>query len=213
LEAARDHAPDVERKSAQLDREQRDIEELSTRLLLVQPQPHDIRTEILRLRDRTLAIQNERSDLRTQHARSLSEIHHLEQQITGIEKKIAEFDHSLRELRAGFEKEDGKLAEDERAQAEEKEKVEEQANALEHAKGNPYRAIGAVLADNHIAPMNQPAALAKVLNFRGKIAARESEIDALFRESRSINRTELRISIALWLLVLIAGSLIIGVLL
>jgi chromosome segregation ATPase len=210
LNVARAHAPDVDRKAAQLDREQRDIEELSTKLLVVQPQPIHIRDEILRLRDRALAIQNERNDLRTQYARSLSEIHHLEQQTVTIEKRVAEFDQNLRELRAKFEQEDHKLADEERACAEEKEKIERQVNDLEHAKGNPYQAIGRVLADNGIAPMNQPAALSRVLDLRERIAQREATLASLHAQTHAMDRTQFRVSIVLWLLIIVALVLIIG---
>jgi chromosome segregation ATPase len=210
LNFARSHAPDLDRTAAQLDREQRDIEELSTKLLVVQPQPIHIRDEILRLRDRALAIQNERRDLRTQHARSLSEIHHLEQQIVATEKRVSEFDQNLRELKAKFEQDDNKRADEERTCAEEKEKVERQVNELEHAKGNPYQAIGRVLADNGIAPMNQPAALSRVLGLREKIAQGEATMASLHAQTHAMDRTQLRVSVVLWMLILIALVLIIG---
>jgi chromosome segregation ATPase len=213
LTAARAHAPDVDRKAAQLDREQRDIEELSTKLLVVQPQPIHIRDEILRLRDRALAIQNERKDLKTQHARSLSEIHHLEQQIATIEKRVAEFDKSLRELKAKFEQDDNKLAGEERACAEDKGNTEKRANELERAKGNPYRAIGRVLADNAIAPMNQPAALSRVLGLRETIAQREATMASLHAQTHAMDRTQFRVSIVLWILIIVALVLIIGAML
>lgn len=210
LASARSHAPDVERRASQLDREQRELEELSTKLLLVQPQPAHVRDELLRLRDRALAIQNERRDLRTQHARSLSEVHNLEQQIAVLEKRIAELDKSLRELKAGFEEDDSKLADEEQARAEEKKKTEQKVNELENAKGNPYRAIGQVLADNLIGPMNQPAALANVLDLRAKIVAREDKIAESYTETQAVDRLQFRISIALWLAIIVAGMLIIG---
>jgi chromosome segregation ATPase len=212
LASARDHAPDVDRKTAQLDREQRDIEELTTKLLLVQPQPIHVRDEILRLRDRTLAIRNERSDMRTQHARSLSEIHNLEQQLATIERRTGEYDRELLELEVAFEKEDAKLADDERAVAEEKDRIEKVVNDLEHAKGNPYRAIGRVLADNQIAPMNQPAALSAVLRLRETIACREDEIAELLRETQSTDKTDIRVSLALWLLIIVAVALLVSAL-
>jgi chromosome segregation protein len=210
LESARDHTPDIDRKTAQYERELRDIEELSTKLLVVQPQPIHVRDEILRLRDRTLAIQNERNDLRTQHARSLSEVHQLEQQIAAIEKRSAEFDRTLRDVKAKFDEEDAKLAEEERLCAEKKEGVESEANELERAKGNPYRAIGRVLADNMIAPMNQPGALEKVVELRERIASSESEIANLYRQTRSSDQTRLWISYGLWGMILAAAILVIA---
>jgi chromosome segregation ATPase len=209
----RARTPDVERKTAELDREEKDIEALSTKLLVIQPQPVRVRDEILQLRDRMLHIRNERSDIRTQHARSLSEIHHHEQQISVIEKRSAEFDLSLNELKETFDQEDGKLASEEHLLAAEKHKTEKLVNDMDRAKGNPYRAIGRVLGDNQIAPMNQPSALSKVLNLREAIAIRESEIAELKRQTKSINRTLLYISIALWVAIIVAGVLVIGALL
>lgn len=208
LSASRTGTPDLERRTAQLDREQRDVEELSTKLLLVQPQPAHVRDELLRLRDRALAIQNERKDLRTEHARGLSEVHHLEHQVEGLEKQVAEFDKNLRGLKSNFEEEDNKLADEERERAEEKEKTEEEANKLERAKGNPYRAIGRVLADNAIAPMNQPTALSNVLDLRDKIALCENDIADLDEQSEAMNRTQFWMSVALWILIIVAVALI-----
>lgn len=208
LSATRSRTPDVEKRTAQLDREQRDIEELSTKLLLIQPQPSHVRDELLLLRDRALAIQNERKDVRTEHARSLNEVHHLEHQVEGLEKQVAEFDKSLRELKSKFEEEDGKLSEEERELAEEKEKSEEEAAKLERAKGNPYRAIGRVLADNAIAPMNQPTALSNVLDLRETIAMCESDIVYLEEQTQAMNRTQFWISIGLWVLIIAAITLI-----
>jgi chromosome segregation ATPase len=212
LANARAHTPDVDRKAAQLDREQKDIEAMSTKLLVIQPQPLHVRDEILQLRDRMLQIQNERNDLRTMHARSLSEIHQLEQQISVFEKRRTEFDTSLSALQETFEAEDEKLASDEHLLTREKEKVEKSVNEMDKAKGNPYRAIGRVLADNGIAPMNQPSALSKVLSLRESIASHRGEIAQLLQKSHSINRTLLHISIALWLAIIVAVILVIGVL-
>jgi len=208
LSFARDHMPDVERTTSQLDREQRDIEALSNRLLVVQPQPIHIRDEILRLRDRMLGIQNERNDLRIQHARSTSEIHQLDHQIGALEKRSTEIDRQLNVLRNEFEGEDAKLEKEEQAKSEEKGSTESQINALERVKGNPYRAIGRVLADNDIAPMNQPEALSNVLKFRGEISLREAAIETLRAESRAVDYTLLIVSVSLWLVIVIAAGLI-----
>jgi chromosome segregation ATPase len=213
LHITRDNTPDVDRRTVQLDRELREVEELSDKLLAVQPQPLHVRDEMLRLRERVLAIQNERNDLKTQHARSLGETHHLEQQIAAIEKRTAEFDKKLRELKAKFEEEDEKLADEERQRAKEKETAETEVNDLERAKGNPYRAIGRVLADNGIAPMNQPTALANVVNLRDKIAGREAEMASLLQQTRSMNRTQFGVSLGLWALILVAGLLVLAALL
>lgn len=210
LHTVRDNTPDVDRRTAQLDRELKEVEDLSMKLLVVQPQPMHVRDELMRLRERTLTIQNERNDIRTQHARSLSEIHHLEQQIATIEKRVTELDKNLRELKTQFEEEDGKLAGEERQLVEEKETAEKDVNHLERAKENPYRAIGRVLADNAIAPMNQPAALANVLNLREKVAQKETELAALFAETRALDPTQFWISVGLWVVVIVAGLLVIA---
>jgi chromosome segregation ATPase len=213
LAAARSHVPDVERKTAELDREEKDIEALSTKLLVIQPQPVHVRDEILQLRDRMLQIRNERNDIRMQHARSFSEAHHLEQQTAAIERRSGELDLSLNELKTTFDKEDGDLANQEHLLGAEKHKVEKTVNEMDRAKGNPYRSIGKVLADNEIAPMNQPSALSKVLNLREAIAIREGEIAELNRQTKATNRTLLFVSIALWVAIIAAVSLVIGALL
>jgi chromosome segregation ATPase len=210
LANARSHTPDVDRKTAELEREQRDIEALSNKLIGIHPQPVHVRDEILRLRDRMLQIQNERRDIRTQHARSLGEIHHHEQQIAVIEKRCSEFDQSLDELKTKFEQEDAKLASEERAMIDEKEEAERRVNEMDRAKGNPYRAIGRVLADNEISPMNQPSALSKVLKLREAIAVHEGEIAELKSQSKSANRTFLFVSLALWAAIIVAIVLVLS---
>lgn len=64
-----------------------------------------------------------------------------------------------------------------------KRKVEKQIEALEKAKANPYREIGRALADNRIAPLNQPDALTAVLTQREKVAGFEAAIAASLAES------------------------------
>ena len=213
LAHARAHTPDVDRKAAQLERELKDIEVLSDKLIVIQPQPLNVRDEILQLRDRVLQIQNERNDLKIAHARNLSEVHQLEQQAGGLEKRLAEFDQSLLVLKESFENDDAKLVEQELALDRDKEKTETAVNEMDRAKGNPYRAIGRVLADNEIAPMNQPSALSKVLTLREVIAAHHGQIGELNRQSQSTHRTLLQISFILWIAIIAAALLVIGALL
>jgi hypothetical protein len=60
--------------------------------------------------------------------------------------------------------------------------------------------------------MNQPAALSAVLKLREKIAGCEDEIAELLRETQSTDKTDLRVSLALWLLIIVAVGLIVSAL-
>jgi hypothetical protein len=84
---------------------------------------------------------------------------------------------------------------------------------MERAKLNPYREIGRVLADHLIGPMNQPEALDRVLNFREEIRDYESTIAALDRETAMANPLELRISLGLWGVIVLALLFFVGALL
>jgi chromosome segregation ATPase len=101
-----------------------------------------------------------------------------------------------------------------------KRKIEREINALEKAKSHPYREIGRALADNQIAPMNQPGALKAVYAQRIRIQTLESTIGASLEESRREPREALLNSWQWWfallgLLVMLAilGAVVVKVML
>jgi chromosome segregation ATPase len=112
-------------------------------------------------------------------------------------RSMEELAGRLREARVGFEKDDAsfgaEIAECQRA----KRVLEKQVDTLEKAKSDPYREIGRTLADHKIAPLNQPDALAVVLEQRERIAHREAAVAASLEASAGEDRAAVR---TFWLL-------------
>ncbi len=91
-------------------------------------------------------------------------------------------------------------------------RVEKEADALEHEKKNPYQQIGRVLADNQIAPMNQPHALEAVYDARLRAQELEYEIARLHADSEQEDRTLMQHSLILWGAIALAVTLILAAL-
>jgi len=128
--------------------------------------------ELFRLRKVILAIPGEKADWQGRLAV-------VEAQIAAVETFLG----NLKEARAAYEKRDEEMAGKIAARQRAKRKVEKQIDTVEKAKADPYREIGRALADHHVAPLNQPAALHAVLEQRGTIAAREAVVAASRAES------------------------------
>jgi chromosome segregation ATPase len=210
LRVLRDRDPDVGRNIAKLEKEDREIAQLCERLLTVQPQPPNAQAELLALRDRTLAISNEKADLKLQQARALSDSEERERERTEAKTQVEEVERQIRELDAASRKELDRFAATERDLGREKVAIERGIEQLDRAKVDPYREIGRVLADSNIAPMNQPAALEKVLELRESILAAEMDTVNLLRQSASQNQTELVVSFALLAVIVLAVFMILA---
>lgn len=154
--------PNFERRIPELDRELREVQKLYAELLVQEGQTPKTRNELVRLRERIVAIPNEKADLRTQHLRTASEIRVLEETLAREGEAVRGVDEHLAALQKTWGERDRTFALQLKTLGREKEAIEGQINALETAKANPYQRIGQVLADNHIAPLNQPQALDKV---------------------------------------------------
>ena len=191
--------PTFERKMPELDRELREVQKLSSELLIAEMQTAQIRNELIRLRERTVSIPNEKSDLRTMHMRTVSEIHALEARLLREREETDALDKQERELTRKFNAADGVLAgrihDIERQRA----AVEKEIRALEGAKANPYAQVGRVLADSNIGPVNQPHALEDVRDRRFDVRALGEKLNASFAASAAENRVEMRRSLLIWL--------------
>jgi chromosome segregation ATPase len=205
-----DHLPDVEHRVAQLDKEEREADALYKKLLAVQPQTQEVRDEILRHRDRLLAIPNERDDVRLRHARGTAELQAHERSIAGITARVAELEEQLRVARRQFAEADGALAKEEREAERAKARCAHESERLERAKHDPYREIGRVLADSGIAPLNQPEALAAVQALRGAVARQEQTLADSLQRSAAEDREAQRISLGIWAVIAVLGLLLLA---
>ncbi len=208
----REHLPDVERSVAHLDKEEREADALYQKLLAVQPQTQEVRDEILRHRDRLLAIPNERDDVRLRHARGTAELQAHERGIADISARMAELEEQLRAARKTFDEANGVLAKESREVEREKTRCIHESERLERAKHDPYREIGRVLADSGIAPLNQPEALAAVQGLRGELAAVEQSLSESLQQSAAEDREAQRISLAIWAVIAVLLLLLLAAL-
>jgi chromosome segregation ATPase len=212
MRVVRENLPDVDRRVAQLDKEEREADALYKKLLSVQPQTQEVSDEILRHRDRLLAIPNEREDLKRRHARGTGELQTHERTIATITASVGELDGQLREAKSAFDSADGALAKEQREAEREKARVTHETDRLERAKHHPYLEIGRVLADSGVAPVNQPEALTHVQEFRYEISFRETAIADSLRTSAAEDREAQRISLGIWAVVAVLAFLLLAAL-
>jgi chromosome segregation ATPase len=211
LAALRKQEPAYERRIPELDRELREVNRLYTELLSRDAQTGQLREDILRLRERTVAIPNEKADLRTQHLRVVSEMKQLETALAQSYQTLAALDQQSRALEAEFAASERDIAGEIRRREREKSRLEREIDLLEIAKVNPYQQIGRVLADSNLAPMNQPNTLEKVRRRRFKMQELEYNIALSLQASQQVDPTLIRTSYLVWGAVC-AAALLVGAL-
>ena len=211
----RKQEPAYERRIPELDRELREVNRLYAEVLTGAVQGPQAREDLMRLRERTVAIPNEKADLRTQHLRVVSDIKRLERELAQAEQRGAALERQLRTLEAEFAASERDIAAEIRRHEREKARLEKEIDVLETAKVNPYQQIGRVLADNNLAPMNQPETLEKVRRRRFIMHELEYEIALSLKASQQDDPILVRTSYMVWLALsaalLLIGALIFGV--
>ncbi len=153
---------------------------------MLERQTPAMRDELVRLRERIVGLPNEKADLRTQHLRTVSEIRALEETLATEAATVKAADERLATLQKSWGERDRAWTLQLKTLGREKEAIEGQINALETAKANPYQRIGQVLADNHLAPINQPLALEKVRAVRLRVG----ELHQAVLESKATSAQE-----------------------
>lgn len=177
LNLQRKRQKEYESRVALLDRELAAAEERYRELVVPQmPTPQE-QAQLLQARKLLLALPQERAEWAAKANRCSSEIKAMETLRT-----------DLRAAQLEFDKRDAELAGEIAALQRSKRKVEQQIEAVEKAKTDPYREIGRALADHRIAPLNQPEALEMVLARRARIAALENAILASVAEGAPVLR-------------------------
>lgn len=202
--------PNLEKRGAEFDRELIEVEARYTKLLIVQPQPPEVRDEVFRLRERLIAIPHEKSDLQNQHMKITAELKARTQEAAELSGELGELDRRLKDLKREADAEEDGLAARIRAKEKEKARLEAESEKLERSKGNPYRAIGRVLADSGVVPMNQPHVYEKVNAVRARIRDHEAWIEQSLASTRAENPAELQASLIFGAVILIALGLILG---
>ncbi len=203
---------DVARSIAELQRELGETDVLYTKLLGTEPQTPQVRDEVLRLRERLIAIPNEVADIKAMRHRAASDIAEREQQQKQIEQRTAELDRQLRELKADADQRDATSAARIKTLENERARAGTAAHRLDRAKTDPYREIGRVLADNDIAPMNQPHALEWVRTLRATITDTEAAVAESLQRTAAEDAPLLRASLAVWIVIGLAVIFVVGAL-
>ena len=207
--AARQRTPvDYAERIPELERELREVGQLYSELLAAEPQTAEIRRETIRQRERMMAIPNEQADLRKRQQQAVNEIRVLEESVARGRIALGAEDERLRAQGAEFEEADAARAREIADREREKLAAEREGDALEKAKGNPYRKIGQLLADSGIAPMNQPHALAAVEQGRAEVA----RLGAALAASRALSGKEDRVALRKsWLVWAAVGLVVVAV--
>lgn len=206
-------APLLERRTAALDQEERQMEALYRQLLTANPETPSVRNEISRVRERILAIQNERTDLRPQVARLSEDGLKAKGEIARLDGVLSECDRELKSIERQMAEEARSYAARVRDLEKAKAQVEAEVDQLERAKLDPYREIGRVLADSGVAPVNQPDALSRVYDLRKAILGAEEYVGQSLAQTAAEDQQMLRISLGLWGVIVVSALLILGALL
>ena len=178
LAARRKERQEIEARLPVLDRELGDAEERYRTLVVPDFPSPMMQAELLRWRKMITALPQEKAEW-------VAKLRQVAEDLAAMES----LRKSLMEARSRHDKRDQECVEEIAARQRAKRKVEKQIEGLEKTKTDPYREIGRVLADQKIGPLNQPEALAVVLEQRKKIAALEAAITASLAASAREGRT------------------------
>ncbi|MDQ3624230.1 MAG: hypothetical protein M3463_17370 [Verrucomicrobiota bacterium] len=198
LDNLRQRLPTYDKRQAELDRELAEVSESYRALLTFGVQSAEAREEMLRLRERTVTIPNEKADLRVEHIRVIGEIKRLLARQEAETQRLQPVENQRDELKKAFAAADGTLWDRIKALKREKLAVNDQFDRLEASKANPYLEIGRVLADHNLGPMNQPEVLEKVRLLRFSVHELETELAESMAESAKEDVRTLRLSYSVW---------------
>ncbi len=136
-----------------------------TYLKITQP-TLQIRTEARKISDELTGLSVERSLVMTDRERAAVEAGLMEAEITRLRGELQRIDSAASAARERLAQAVRRIAGETRLLEREKKKSLHRMSHLDRKKRQPYRFIGACLADHRIAPMNQPAVLEKVVTLR-----------------------------------------------
>ncbi len=102
--------PKFQQRIPELDRELRETNKLYSELLVLEKQTPQTKQEIIRLRERIVAIPNEKNDLRTSHLRSVTELRTLEEKLAHQVEAVAAAQQRIHYAESQWEAADAVLA-------------------------------------------------------------------------------------------------------
>ena len=207
LEEKRLEEPTFAERLPELDREMRACSRRHEELRSIAGHSAAVKQELLELRARAAAIPNEVASLRAAQQSLLGEIRALERRSEAQLAELAALEARERELKEAFTRADEELAAKIDDFQRQRTAFDEAYTSLEGAKDNPYREVGRVLADNGIAPMNQPQALEKVRRERFRVQECADALALSLAGSAAEDPVEIRQSLLLWSGILVGAVL------
>jgi chromosome segregation ATPase len=190
--------PNFQRRIPELDRELREVNKLYSQLLVIEKQTVISKQELIRLRERIVAIPNEKNDLRTHHLRAVTELRALEETLAREAEATTAAQQRVHYADSQWQAKEAEFTTAIKAKEKEKAAAERHFAGLERAKTNPYLRIGEVLSGSGIAPVNQPESLDRVRECDVALAIVEGELQASRDATAKEDPTELRLSLWLW---------------
>lgn len=190
----------------ELEKTERTLMEQHAQIRSVTPQTTKTQAEEKQILAHRVQLANERRELENERREAMQEIAELEVAQPALRAEVERCAAEEEQARAIFAAADRVLAAEMRARGRETKRSGKQSTAIESKMREPFRLVGACLADHQIAPMNQPEALQEVLSLRTKIAEMLASLVALRAQSAVLPRAQLRQFYALLAVVVLSSA-------
>jgi chromosome segregation ATPase len=159
-----------ERAAEEIGRLEKQLEARSHSFMLIDNPDADIRREAREASDELVRHGAEKRLVRADQAKAAEEAASHEPEIARLRGELQRIDAAAEAARVRHEEAGQKFGAELRELERERKESHTKIANLDRDKRKPYRIIGACLADQRIAPLNQPAALGKVLDLREREA-------------------------------------------
>jgi tetratricopeptide (TPR) repeat protein len=137
-------------------------------------------------------IERELLDLRAVLARRRMELGGLDEAVRLAREEVSEIDRAAKLAEDAHNARLAELTRNIAALERSRDQTRKVVDLLEKRKASPFRVIGQCLANDEVAPMNQPEALERVRRTRLRIAELEKSLADSLAESSRADRAELR---------------------
>ena len=159
-----------ERAISELTGQEKRLETLSSSLMKVESPTPEIRTETRDVNDRLRRLPGERNVVLADKVNAAQEAASIAAEITRLRAALQRIDTEASSAHDRFAAAGHRLAAETRRLERERKESNVRITRLDRGEREPYRLIGACLADHNIAPLNQPQVLTKVQALRERNA-------------------------------------------
>ncbi|HWB58414.1 MAG TPA: hypothetical protein VG733_02940 [Chthoniobacteraceae bacterium] len=153
--------------------------ELASQLAELQaivPANMEIQQRMMRVKDQRIQCDFQIEDMLRARLKLENQIKRQTQEVASVDLKIQDVNIKINDLREAFEAADKELQAEINALALGHKETGKMMNRLDRQKSAAFLAVGRCLADYHIAPMNQPAALELVYSQRNVVRTYKDRI-------------------------------------